>query len=83
MSNEIPPGAVASLDQYFAEAKDKYHDLVEVLRKLVAEHGMYEGLAMMTKSLDVANQPTLISMVVTGLYVEMLHGEKEPGGESS
>jgi len=77
MSHEIPPRAVAELDQYFAEANDKYAALVELLRKMTVQDGEYEALAQMAKSLDVASKETLISMVVTGMNRDMKHGNKD------
>ena len=77
MNHEIPPRAVAELDQYLAEANEKYTELVELLRKLTAEHGEYEALAQMANSLDVAPKETLISMVVTGMNRDMKHGDRE------
>ncbi len=40
MSREIPPGALAQLDQMFAEANQKYEELVDILRKMTGEHGI-------------------------------------------
>lgn len=80
MSQEIPPGVVAELDQYFAEADEKYEELVELLRKLTQENGLYEGIALMAKSLEVGSHETLISMVVTGMRRDMFHGDKESSG---
>ena len=77
MSHEIPPRAVAELDQYFAEANDKYAELVELLRKMTADRGEYGALAEMARSLDIASKETLISMVVTGMSRDMKHGNKD------
>ena len=77
---ELPPGVVAELDQHFAEADEKYEQLVHVLSELAAEYGMYEAVAVMAKSLDIASHETLVSMVVTGMRREVLHGGKESSG---
>lgn len=74
MSRELPPGVVADLDQFFAEADRKYMELVEVLRKCTDQEGMYEAAAIMAMSLSDAPKDTLTSMVVTGLRMYMLHG---------
>ena len=59
----------------FAECDDKYKELVELLRKLTEEHGLYAAMAYMAKSLDIASNATLLSMVVTGMRREMNRGE--------
>jgi hypothetical protein len=73
MTHHIPPHAVAQLDQYFAEAAEKWHELADLLRKTTAEYGEYEAMAMMAKSLEVASQETLISMVVTAMRLHVKH----------
>lgn len=74
---EIPPGALAELDQTNAEAALRWGDLVEILAKLTEEYGEYGAMAIMSSSLEVASKNTLISMVVTGMRVKMLHNPKE------
>lgn len=74
---EIPPAELAELDQNNAEAKQRWGELVEILAKLTEEYGEYGAMAIMGQSLEVASKNTLISMVVTGMRVQMLHTPKE------
>jgi len=76
MTHDIPPHAVAQLDQYFAEATEKWGELADLLRKSIAEHGEYEAMAIMAKSLEVASQETLISMVVTAMRAHVKHTDE-------
>jgi len=78
MSKEMPPGATAQLDQLFAEANEKYTELIEILRKLTEEHGIYGAMAIMGSSIEAASNATLVSMVLTGMRREVLRGSSVP-----
>ena len=81
MSREIPPRVVAEMDQFFAEADEKYEELIDLLRKIIAEESLYEGIAFMVKTLDsAATRQTLLSMVATGMRREILRGDAENRG---
>jgi hypothetical protein len=75
MNREIPPAVTASLDQHFAEADEKYGELVEMLRTLVGEHGTYGALAIMAHSLETASKKTLTSIVITGMQRDLRYQE--------
>jgi len=68
---------MAQLDQLFAQANQMYGELIEMLVKLTGEHGIYEAMAIMGKSLEIASRETLVSMVLTGMRRDMHRGEKE------
>jgi hypothetical protein len=68
---DLPPGVEAELDQLYAETSDKFSQLVGVLTGLTVEYGIYGAMAIMGKSLEIAPNATLISMVLTGMQREM------------
>jgi hypothetical protein len=68
---DIPPVVVAAMDQFMAEADEKYAELVEALRVVTDSEGLYGGMATMGIALGKASKESLIAMVVTGLRREM------------
>jgi hypothetical protein len=73
---DIPPGAIAHLDQIFTEADEKYAELIEMLGSLTEEYGMYAAMTFIGSSLDHVSHGTLVSMFLTGLRRELRNQEK-------
>ena len=66
----LPPAAVAKLDQLAAEADMKYAELVGILQSLTEERGEYLALAYLGSSLLRAPKEALVSIILTGMRRE-------------